>query len=467
MSKTLDRIYAHSPIWLQNVGISLYGLMWRHRRFGGNFARYVTEFQARESFTAEQWRAYQTEQLRLLLVHARRHVPHYTELFAGLRLSDDDLSRFSLDDLPTLPMLEKEQIRNEPERFVSRSVPLHHLNHYHTSGTTGTPLTVLRATDTDHKIQALYEVRVRNWAGLNRKMSRAMFGGRIIVPRAHDRGPFWRHNLIERQLYMSVFHISPSNVAAYVDILNRFRPDYLVGYACSQHILARMIAEHGLEIYRPRAILTTSEKLTPEMRETISEVFGCPVYDGYSAYEACCHISECEHHTLHESPDMGIIELLDEAGQPAKEGDYGEIVATGLLNFDQPLIRYRTGDLTIRATGSCACGRAMPTYQELIGRLDDIVVSADGREIVRFSGIFKELPHVREGQIVQKTVTDFLVRIAITEGFTEDEKATIHNRLHTRLGPVNLEFEYVEEIERTLRGKFRAVISHVKRAPQP
>lgn len=464
MASLFDRIYANSPVWLQNVGISVYGLMWRHRRYGGNFSRYVAEFAARESFSAEQWRDYQTEQLRLILLNANCYVPYYTALFARLGLSEADLTRFTLADLPELPILEKEQIRSRPELFISHNVPIRRLNKYYTSGTTGTPLTVLSTTDTDRKNQAAYEVRVRRWAGLNNAMSRAMIGGRLVVTRGNAHPPFWRYNIFERQLYFSAFHIAPAYISDYVQALNRFQPDYLVGYASSHYFLARMIAEKGLQVYQPKAVLTSSEKLAPEMRKTISEVYGCPVFDGYSGVEACCQISECEQHTLHESPDMGIIELLSDSGMPAISGEYGEIIATGLLNFEQPLIRYRTGDMAIRADSNCDCGRHMPAYRELIGRLEDTVVGMDGREMVRFHGIFVGLPHVSEGQIVQKTLTYFLIRLVVDQYFGDAEKEEIYRRFETRLGQVNLEFEFVDQIERTLGGKFRAVISHVERS---
>lgn len=463
MSGLLDTIYAHSPVWVQNIGISAYGLKWKHRRYGGKFPQYVKEFTERENFSTEKWREYQTEQLRLLLINANRYVPYYKNLFIRLGLTETDLENFTLSDLPQLPVLEKEQIRAQPKLFIAENIPLRQLNQYYTSGTTGTPLAILSTTDTDRKSQAAYETRVRHWAGLNYRMSRAMIGGRLVVTQSESSPPFWRFNIFEKQLYFSAFHISPANVSDYIQALNRFKPDYLVGYASSHYFLARMIAENGLKIYHPKSVLTSSEKLTPEMRKTISEVYHCPVFDGYSGVEACCQISECKHHTLHESPDMGIIELVNESGNLAADGEYGEIIATGLLNFDQPLIRYRTGDMAIRASSSCECKRQMITYQELIGRLEDTVIGTDGREIVRFHGIFVGLPHVREGQIIQCTLTDFIIRLVVDQGFDESEKQEIYDRFHTRLGKINLKFEFIDRIERTLGGKFRAVISYVHR----
>jgi phenylacetate-CoA ligase len=295
-------------------------------------------------------------------------------------------------------------------------------------------------------------------------MSRAMIGGRLVVPKGHASPPFWRYNLAERQVYMSAFHISPVNAPHYVKALNHYRPDYLVGYASSHFFLARMIHEMGLDVHQPKAVLTSSEKLTPEMRAMIESVYGCLVFDAYNGVEGSCLVSECEHHCLHISPDVGIVEILDDSGSPISPGEIGEVVTTGFLNFEQPLIRYKMGDLACYQEAPCPCGREMPVISELVGRLEDVVIGKDGREMVRFHGIFVGLPFVREGQVIQHDFAHFELRLVVDVGFGESEKEAIRKRFEERLGPVQLDFIVVNHIERTQNGKYKAVISHVKRA---
>ena len=105
----------------------------------------------------------------------------------------------------------------------------------------------------------------------------------------------------------------------------------------------------------------------------------------------------------------------------------------------------------------------LPVLTELVGRLEDTVIGADGRETVRFHGIFVGLPRVREGQIIQEALTLFRLRLVVTPEFDDQDRAIIRARIEERLGPVQLQFEFVDEIERTERGKFRAVISKVQR----
>jgi phenylacetate-CoA ligase len=458
-----DRVYKHAPVWMQNVGISAFGLMWNRRRFGGVFQSTREQFKSRESLSAEEWSNYQTKRLRVLLEHSHSTVPYYREKWKGLGIAPAEINHASLNDLSNLPTLPKSDIRDNPDSFISEKTKRKKLHTYLTSGTTGTPLAIKFTTQMHQTWSAAYEVRCRTWAGVDRSMSRAMIGGRLVVPDGVSRPPYWRYNRVERQLYLSAFHISPSTASDYAEAINKYQPQYLVGYASSYYFLGRMILEQGIDVCKPLAILTSSEKLTDEMRATMQEAFSCDVYDGYSGLEACCLASECEHHRLHVSPDVGIIELLDDDGRRVPNGQPGEIVATGLLNFAQPLIRYRTGDVAVVSDESCPCGRSMPVLTELVGRLEDTVIGADGREMVRFHGIFVGLPHVREGQIIQESIKRFKLRLVVTDEFNREDEEVIAARFEERLGPVKLQFEFVDEIERTERGKFRAVISKVKR----
>jgi len=83
--------------------------------------------------------------------------------------------------------------------------------------------------------------------------------------------------------------------------------------------------------------------------------------------------------------------------------------------------------------------------------------------MVRFHGIFVNQPHVIEGQVIQKTLQDFVVKVVPTPGFSEADIQDIQARMHQRLGEnINVVIEQVQTIPRTSAGKFKAVISKVK-----
>ena len=359
----LKQLYRASPVWLQHLETTGYGWLWKQYRYGGRFPEFVREYAARERFHPEEWQAYQTAALRRLLDHAGRHVPYYRESFARAGVRPLDLRSFGLADLGHLPLMTKQELRQRPSDLLAETVDRGSLFKVQTSGTTGTPVTVHHARDAFRSWQAANESRWRAWAGFDRRNRRAMIGGRRVVPSPTSGPPFWRYNWAERQIYLSAYHLSPKNAPHYVRALNGFRPDYFVGYSSSLFLLARLIREAGLTVFSPRAVLTTSETLRPDMRETIESVYQCQAFDAYGSVEGCCLATECEKHRLHVSPDVGILELLDEVGRPVRPGEAGEMVATGLLNHAQPLIRYRTGDWAVRSDEACPCGRAMPVIR--------------------------------------------------------------------------------------------------------
>lgn len=88
---------------------------------------------------------------------------------------------------------------------------------------------------------ALYEARVRKWAGVNRNFSRAIIGGRRVLPQAIATKPFYRINIFENQYYFSAYHINKKNAIHYLEAINNKSIYYLVGYAMSIYFLALFI----------------------------------------------------------------------------------------------------------------------------------------------------------------------------------------------------------------------------------
>ena len=59
---------------------------------------------------------------------------------------------------------------------------------------------------------------------------------------------------------------------------------------------------------------------------------------------------------------------------PSADGERGELVVTNLGRAASPLIRYRTGDVVVRRTGPCACGRTFARLEGgILARVDDMV----------------------------------------------------------------------------------------------
>lgn len=456
----LNSIYINSPIFLRSFFGSAYGIMWYHRRYGKIFHLELPRVIERESWDYNRFLEYQLKNLKTLIKWAYETVPFYKEKFDKVKIKPDDINKLS--DLEKIPFLTREDIRLNGENLISKKISKFKCNSYFTSGSTHSPIKILYGPDMHSHWTAFYEARVRRWAGVNYKMPRSMVGGRIVISKKRTKPPFWIYNFVEKQIYFSAFHISPRNIKYYANCFERYKPSYHSGYAYSTYYIASLLKEEKISIPPLKAILTSSETLYPEMRKIIEEVFGARVYDAYSGVEACCLASECEYQKMHISPDLGIIELVDKNGNPIKENEIGEIVATGFLNYAQPLIRYKTGDLAIFSKEKCHCGRDMPIFKNLIGRLEETIIAPDGSRVCSFLSVFYGIKGVREVQVVQEDLHNISLNVVPDKTYDKKSEKIIVQRVKERLGNVNVLVNLVEKIERTSRGKMKAVISKVK-----
>lgn len=457
-----SKLYSSLPVGFQNIAVSAYGWSWQRRRFGGIFEQQLKQFKEREQFSEAQWNTYLATELTRLLVHCFDRVPYYQQKFSEAGITRNMLATFSPEDLRRLPILTKAELRTHGTSTLLATSCERGGEFFSSSGSTGTPTQILFSHAMHQRWSAAFEARIRHWAGVDCHTPRGMIGGRRVVPEGVSHAPFYRYNWFENQTYFSAYHISASTVADYVAGITRHGVQYMTGYAMSNFFLARFIEEQGLPVPVLKAVITSSEKLTPEMRETFQRVYKCKAYDSWSGVEACGLISECEVGNLHISPDAGIIELLDEAGQPVKPGETGEVYCTGLLNYDQPLIRYQIGDRMRLGKQSCSCGRHLPVIDEIVGRVEDTVIGPDGREVVRFHGIFVGLKSVVEAQVIQWERDRFEIKVVADQDIHGEEIKVITDRMASQLGAIRLNIVRVSDIPRA-NGKFKSVISHVAR----
>lgn len=469
MATLYDQIYRRCPVAIQNLGISAYGYYWKWQRFGREFERSCAGFSERDRWPPGRMQSYLEARLRQVL-HSAATSAYYREKWRAAGISAAQLAEITPDTLHRLPILPKDDVRLSPLAFLPESARRSGRKYsFFTSGSTGTPLRAICSRGAHQRFMAAREVRSFGWAGTSLRRPRAMIGGRLIVPDGRADPPFYRYNIAERQVYLSAYHIAPAHVSDYVRGLNRYRPDVITGYAFSQATLARMMHQQGLALeYVPRAAITSSEKLTAEMRAIIFNAWGCRAYQEYGSVENCCLATECEFGGLHVSPDFGILEIVDDDGYPVPAGVEGRVLCTGLLNDTQLLIRYDIGDLAAWSKDTCPCGRDhLPLLQELSGRVEDAVVGSDGRELVRFHGVFVNLPHVMMGQVVQISKTEYLVRVVAESGFGEAEIQEIRRRFSERLGDVKVHVETSSDLERTANGKVKAVINRCFEKAKP
>lgn len=191
--------------------------------------------------------------------------------------------------------------------------------------------------------------------------------------------------------------------------------------------------------------------------------FQCKVRDGYSLTEYVNWISECENKTFHISPEAGVVEIVDNNDKAVKHGVAGEIISTTLFNYAMPMLRYRTGDLAIKSEERCLCGRELPVIEKIIGRIDDYIITPDGKNVGRLDPVFKSTENIVEAQIIQEEKEKINLLIVPASNFSQKDADKIIRNLRSRIGKeMIVSLHKVANIKRNVNGKFKSVICKIK-----
>jgi len=460
MKSRLETVYLKCPVWAQNALLSLYGYKIHKARYGGNYSGFLKKIRGNLNLDKKQLLEYQAKNLRELIQQAAHNVPYYHHLFNKNHITADSIK--TLDDLQKIPILGKDPLRQDPERFINQRYHKKDLNTIYTSGTTGTPLKIYCTSETRQLNYAFYD-RFLEQAGINRKGRKVTLGGRTIVPSEQMHPPFWRYSQFQKNLFFSSYHLTEGNIPHYIDKFSKFQPEYIDSYPSSLYVIAKYAAEHNINLKGIiKAITTSAETLFPEQREIIESVFGVPIFDQYGAVEMCVFVSQCKNLNYHIQMDYGIIEYLRNDGTQAKPGEEAEIICTGFINPVMPLIRYHIGDRGIFSDKPCRCGSNFPVMEKILGRMDDIILTPDGRKVGRLGPVIRGFP-VKEVQYIQEKVSELIVLIVKDAGFnTFTTERELIKELQKRVGTkIDLKFKYVDKIERSSGGKLRTLISKI------
>jgi phenylacetate-CoA ligase len=454
------RLYHNAPPLFRDFIASARGYQLRAWRYGQETDSLVEAYAERETWNAEQWRKWEEEKLAFLLHRAATKVPYYREQWNQRRQRGEKASWEYLENWQVLP---KEAVRTAPRQFIAEDCDLRSMYHEHTSGTTGKSLDLWWSHATVKHWYALFETRCRLWHGVSRHDRWAILGGQLVTPVAQRHPPFWVWNAGLHQLYMSSYHLAPDLIPHYLNALKKYNIRYLWGYTSSLY----MLAVEALRLHRNdiqmQVVLTNAEPLYEYQRKTIEAAFQCPVRETYGMAEIVAAASECPRGKLHIWREVGIIEVMEE-DLPVLAGSTGELVCTGLFNMDMPLIRYQVGDRgSLTPDAECPCGRTLPLLHSLEGRADDILYTADGRLIGRLDPVFKSRLPIIEAQIIQEEYDKIIVRYVPAPEYQPADGQSIIKRLKERLGNVEVILESVPQLPVEKNGKFRAVISKLKR----
>lgn len=410
----------------------------------------------------EEIRLLQFSKLRNLLNYSAEKVPYYRSLFRKLGFSTQDI--VDVEGLCVIPPLTKEIIRNNMEKLCAEEIERTSLIANSTSGSTGEPMSFFNDRNSLVWRKAVVW-RNQEWVGaLYSDREVRLWGAQMDISKTESlRGRL--HGLLHQKVFLSSYALSDESMQRYAAIIRRFKPKLLISYASPLVTFAEYLNRTGETLPLIPAIITSAETLYPLQREFIEKTFGTRIFDRYGCREFGNIAHQCEiHEGYHINAERFVVEIVDSTGKPVAEGDAGEILITDLDNFGFPFIRYRIGDMAVATTEQCRCGRGLPLIKRIEGRSFDIIQCPNGQRIAGtfWTIVMRRFPGVKKFQLVQDKPDHLIVRLCLSDEWTEGSKTEIVKKIRESCGDeMKVDLEVVENIELTRSGKSRIVINQV------
>jgi phenylacetate-CoA ligase len=412
-----------------------------------------------------QLATYQLKQLEKMLNHAYMHVPYYRNIFYKKGLKPEDFR--DLKDLQNLPFLTKEIAIENVNLIKAKNYPEYKFEYETTGGSTGTPFGFYVEYGTTVAINsAFYKIMLeRGNCNIHNKM--------VFLTKGHR--PL-SYNLFCRFLELSCFFMTDYYMKIYLKRIRAFKPNYIFAYPPPITMLAKYMNQNNIKFFPSiKAIFCSGEILHNWQCELLEKTFKCRVFNIYGSMESAVLGCSCKtSNYFHIFPEYGIVELIDRDGKTiTRDGEMGEIVATGFTNFIFPFIRYRTGDIGVYSTKKCECGRNYPLLKKIEGRLQDFIIAKDGTLIPSPGSIFatghKEWIKFKQIQFFQEKPGELIIRAVKDSSYNEIEAEQFIIKLYNKIfnDQCKLYVEFVDQIPLAKSGKYQYLIQKlpIKFAP--
>jgi len=392
---------------------------------------------------------HQREALHNLLLHAITTTRFYQEMRG--------------DNLAEFPVVDKNIIRARQDDFMSNKYDKRTLTWITTSGSTGTPFMVYRNAEKVCRVSA--EVLYYN------EKAGYRFGANWIKLRALSK-PSHRATLKERIKPEKVVGISRIDDAHIERLLHTVqgitqRASIIVAYASTYDALRDYFRTNGAmpsADMRIAGMVSTSEMLFDDTRDTMEKVFHCRCFSRYSNQEnGIIGQDSMNRNVFILNEAHYIIEVLKmDRNEPAHDGEIGRIVITDLYNYAMPMIRYDTGDI-----GSLAYvregGVTKKAISDFAGRRVDAVFDTHANRLSPHSitNTMWLFPEIRQFQFIQEDNKNYTMRLNINEPFKRQEE--LRTQLQKLLGSdAKVIFEVVEEIPVLASGKRKYIVNKME-----
>lgn len=382
----------------------------------------------------------QANKLQALLKHAANTTQFYSNLKAA--------------SLNEFPLVDKLQLRNHPDHFISNLFDKNKLVKQVTSGSTGTPLAIYSDA----------EKRLRNNADTLYFANKAGYklGERLVNLKIWSTANQKSNRLMKMQnlIPIDVLRLNDQELESFCQILiNNKQSTHLVGYASALELFAKYVSQknYSNKELNIASVIGISEGMTALTKNIFQKQLDICAISRYSNIEngiiAQQQINGKPAFEINSASFIVEIFKMDQDAL-AEPGELGRIVITDLYNYAMPLIRYDTGDI----------GALNPNnlfeLETIEGRKLDLIYDASGNLISSYI-VYKNMfqyTEILQYQFVQTGPKDYTFKINTEQPFAREQQLRAEFLKYLGDG-ANFSIEYVDEIPLLASGKRKKIVN--------
>lgn len=386
---------------------------------------------------------YVERRIQALLEYAKDHSPYYRENPQWKELSD-------------FPVLTKGDFIEAYDKILTdNSSEQGNLYRLSTSGSTGTPFTVLCDGDKMNRVNMNF-ISCMELNGFRMGMKRGEFRAWIKGKNTISKWKSFKNNLI----MVDISNMGDESLEKICRDIEKKKIQVLVSYSSALVALSQYLKKTGRDIskWKVEMIFSMGEALPDGTYDLLQEIFGFSPVRSYGNNEngfIAIQLGEEKEYTIDLYNFYTEILKMD-SDEPAEPGELGRIVVTDYYNKTFPMIRYDTGDTGKIRFYKDEKGRLHGKFVEIYGRRGSLIYNCQGEPLsihvfmnilLNFEGI------VYQAKCIQREKKEYELLINADREKLKIEEVLAAYRKY--LGAeAQIKVTYVEEIPVQSSGKF-------------
>jgi len=387
--------------------------------------------------SSEETKRVQWLHLEKQLLYLQKNSGFYSKLFKKNRIDPGKINFYA--DFQKIPITTKEDVQEFNQDFLC--VPESEIIDYvTTSGTLGKPVS-FALNEADLQRLATNEMESFKMVGIKKEdvvQITTTLDRRFMAGMAYFLGL--------RKLGAAIVRTGSGLPQLQWDSIARFKPKYLVAVPSFLLKLIEYAEMNNIDCNNSsvKAVICIGEPIRDlefklnSLGSKISKLWDVELFSTYASTEMATAFTECEaHRGNHAQPELIFTEILNEAGNPVKPGEIGELVVTTLQVETMPLLRFATGDMVSYTDEHCPCGRNTLRLSPVVGRK---------KQMIKFKGTSLYPQHIIEVLNDFNGIPAFVIEVKINEVGTDEVVVKI---------PDSLNFEKVRLLKEHFKSKLQ------------